>query len=354
MIRKSIAVFLTFFGLLICACLTAGCGGGHSPAPSEGGSDTSVSADAGKDDTDKDDTNKDGANIDDADKDDAGKDGANINDADKDAPMEWTTSGDGSAPQTVSPKGDPSFTEVIADNSDLYFAVTDAYEDPVYGYVWSARIENRTDKNLMFTFEKTSVNGVMCDPFWADVISPGAQADRQITWMRETLDACGIDEVTEVDFTLNVYNDDDYTEGALMHDPFEVFPAGREKAAAAKRTPLDTDRVLIDNDRCRILLTGIEPEGTWGYTVYLWLENRSDEDLMFSAQNTTINGTSCDPYWADVVSAGKSARDTVIWDRGALEESGIKEVSRIELPFLVYSEKDIAHPYVNETAFITP
>ena len=252
-------------------------------------------------------------------------------------------------------------SRIIVDRDDLLFAVKEVKADAALGYTWKVYNENRTDKNLMFSFEKVSVNGVMCDPFWAEVVTAGKKGNCEIIWMRDALEERQIEEVTQVDFTLNVYNDDDYAEAPLMHDPFTVYPLGEDVAegtdkqsAPPARKPAETDIVLIDNDDCAIIVTGFDPENSWGYAVRLYLRNKTEEDLIFSTENTSVNGIMCEPFWAEIVTAGHSAFSTILWDNAALQENEIAEVNEISLPMRVYSDKDIANPYVEETFELNP
>ena len=258
--------------------------------------------------------------------------------------------------------GTPDYSEVLVDRDDLFFAIKEVRSDTTLGYTWKVYIENRTDKNLMFSFEKVSVNGIMCDPFWAEVITGGRKGNCDITWMRDAFDSRSIGDVYEVNFTLNVYNDDDYTEAPLMRDPFTVFPMGEEKAVEAAKADAEArtgaivglNKVLIDNDTCSVIVTGYEPDNVWGYAMHVYLQNKSGDDLVFSAENTSINGIMCEPYWAEVVASGKSAISTILWDKSSLDENAITQVREISLPLKVYSDKNIAEPYVDETIELEP
>lgn len=201
----------------------------------------------------------------------------------------WGTAGSGSGSNGGSKAGTSSFSQVIVDSEDLYFAITDATDDSVMGYIWNVSLENRTDQNLMYSMENVSVDGVMCDPYWAEVVSAGKSGNGQISWMRGSLAENGTEEVTEVEFTLSVYNDDDYTQSPLLHETYTVYPLGKEKASVVKRADKNSDEILIDNETCRILLTSCDPKNSWGYTVHLYLQNKTDEDLIFSAENVSLN-----------------------------------------------------------------
>ena len=214
--RRSAVIFVLIF-TLVAANIFMGCGSsasgpdnGSAKTESGGSSDAAgktdvsgKSGDAGKSDA-------------------AGKTGgaSSIPDTNESAVSDWGTADAGTKNSSGESGPAPAFSQVLIDNDDLYFAIKDVRSDAAYGYEWKVYVENRTDKNLMFSFEKVSVNDVMCDPFWAEVINAGKKGNCEITWMRDSLQEKQIGDVTRVDFTLNVYNNDDYTEAALMHDPF--------------------------------------------------------------------------------------------------------------------------------------
>ena len=354
--RRSAVIFVLIFTLII-ANICTGCG---SSAPNQDNSSAKTESGGISDAAGKTDASgkSGGAGKSDA----AGKtgDASSIPDTNESAVSDWGTTDAGANADagTKNSSGEsgpaPAFSQVLIDNDDLYFAIKDVRSDAAYGYEWKVYVENRTDKNLMFSFEKVSVNDVMCDPFWAEVINAGKKGNCEITWMRDSLQEKQIADVTRVDFTLNVYNNDDYTEAALMHDPFTVFPLGEDKASSAVREPAATDHVLVDDDNCSVIITGYEPDNSWGYAMKLYLVNKTDRDMVFSVDDSSVNGIMCDPFWADIVCAGKTSYSTVLWDKNALAENDITEVEEISLPLKVYADEDIGNPYVDDTFELTP
>ena len=348
--RRSAVIFVLIF-TLVAANIFMGCGSsasgpdnGSAKTESGGSSDAAGKTDAsGK----SGDTGK-------SDAADKTGDASSIPDTNESAVSDWGTADAGTKNSSGEGGPAPAFSQVLIDNDDLYFAIKDVRSDAAYGYEWKVYVENRTDKNLMFSFEKVSVNDVMCDPFWAEVINAGKKGNCEITWMRDSLQEKQIGDVTRVDFTLNVYNNDDYTEAALMHDPFTVFPLGEDKASSAVREPAATDHVLVDDDNCSVIITGYEPDNSWGYAMKLYLVNKTDRDMVFSVDDSSVNGIMCDPFWADIVCAGKTSYSTVLWDKNALAENDITEVEEISLPLKVYADEDIGNPYVDDTFELTP
>ncbi len=114
--------------------------------------------------------------------------------------------------------------------------------------------------------------------------------------------------------------------------------------------------LVIDNEYCKIEITGIDPDNFWGYTVKAHLENKSSDKLyMFSVDNAWINGVECDPLFATEVAAGKKANDSIYFSTSALEENGITDFTDIEIRFRVYDSDDwSADDVVCETVHIYP
>ena len=382
MMRKTAVLFMVFFAFLV-TCVMAGC---SSNRPAASGSSDVSGAEATSAQTEPADEHS-------VPSDQTAVQDAKVPETDESAVSDWGTAeapaGSDQSKYSSSEDASDSFSQVIVDREDLYFAIKEVKTDEALGYSWKVYLENRTDKNLMFSFEKVSLNGVMCDPFWAEVVPAGQHGNAEILWLRDALEERQLAApITRADFTLNVYNDDDYTEAPLMHEPFTVYPlakassadtaagdgtsadraptgeasegastAGEVPADAATpfvREPAESDLILVDNADCQIVVTGFDPDNSWGYAVKLYLRNKTDQDLIFSADNTAVNGIQCEPYWAEIVTAGNSAFSAVLWDHASLEENKITEVKEISLPLRVYSDRDAANPYVNETFELKP
>ncbi len=370
MMKKSAVLFLLIFATLSSILFTS-CGPGQNTASGTQESQASPTAQPVPDSPKASDTQA-------ASKTPEGS--AAIPDTNESAVSNW---GVADAPKSGSGGNTEStntYSQILVDREDLFFAIGEVRADDTLGYGWKVYIENRTAKNLMFSFEKVAVNDVMCDPYWAEVVAAGKKGNCEITWMRDALKERRIDEVSKVDFTLNVYNDDDYMEAPLMHDPFTVYPtadspsatSGDAKTPPASASPqqpgpsqtaggsfparqsAETDQVLINNEDCLIVVTGFDPDNSWGYAVRLYLCNRTDRDLIFSVENSSVNEIMCEPYWAEIVTAGKSAISTILWDKAALNENKIEEVKEISLPMRVCSDNNVEDLYVDETFTLKP
>jgi len=114
-----------------------------------------------------------------------------------------------------------SFEEVVfVDDENCMFKITGIEEDDIFGYTLKADLENKSDKNMMFSIENASVNGYMCDPFWATSVQSGKKAKSDISFSNSSLEELGIEEVEEIEFTLRVYDEDDWMADSFVEDTF--------------------------------------------------------------------------------------------------------------------------------------
>ena len=340
------AVIFVLIWTLIAACLTTGCAGSSSQdsAPSSQGASTSNTSNDSNNSTES----GQGSSV---------PSSQDIPESNESAVSDWGTVATVDHTSAEGTDASPSgFQQVLVDREDLYFAIRNVKDDSALGYTWQVYVENRTDKNLMFSFERVAVNGVMCDPYWAEVIAAGKKGNCEIVWLRDSLDQRQITDVRNVEFTLNVYNDDVYTEAPLMHDTFTVYPLGQDAAAATKvvRKLTLADQILVDNKDCTVLVTGFEPDNSWGFVMNLYLVNKTDKDLIFSAEDSLINENPCYMYWTEIVTGGNAAYSSVLWEKGDLDESEIQVVRKISFPLYVFSDQDIAEPLIDSSFLIKP
>lgn len=325
--------------LLLAAALAAGFTGcaetSDDSSEKESKNDTSVSEKADDEEGDKKD------NVDSAPTEDDGNDGAEDegDDGDADGGDEPSAAADYS-----------SFEEyVIVDNESCLMKITGIEEDEIWGFTLKAYLENKTaDKELMFSMNETTVNGYMCDPFWAKSLTAGTKSNENISFSSSDFEMYGFTDITEISGSVRVYDDNDWLADDIAKEAFTFYPLGE---AANKEFIINTDgETLIDNGQCKMILTKTDPDGFWGYTLTVYLENNTDKDITYSIESASVNGFDCDPLWASTVSANKKALSDITWLDSTFEENGITSVDQIVLNIRVYDSNDfMSDDIANET-----
>ena len=85
-----------------------------------------------------------------------------------------------------------------------------------------------------------------------------------------------------------------------------------------------TELTLVDDENCTVIIKGYDGDALLGYGVNVYLENKTDKELVFSLGEVSVNGYMCDPFWAATVSAGKGITEHL------KEENQMEWVCRIQ------------------------
>lgn len=248
----------------------------------------------------------------------------------------------------------------VVDNEECSIVITGIDEDNIWGYALEVELENKSaDKTYMYAVQSAAINGVQTDPFYAEEVAAGKKSLDEIYFDADELAEYGVDTVTDIEISMHVYDSDDWTADDVAEVTVHVYPYGEENAVTFERESQETDNVLVDNDYVTVIVTGYEMDSIWGYTVNVYLVNKTDSEVMFSVDDASVNGYMADPIWAESVSAGKCAFDSIYWYDSTLEEIGItdpeNEIETIEFSLRAYNNEDwSADDYVEQTVTLNP
>lgn len=264
------------------------------------------------------------------------------------------------APETTTAESTapaPAFQPVTAvDNEFCTIRVTGLDPDNLWGYTLKVSLENKSeDTSYMFSVSSASLNGVEANPLFASEVAPGKKANKEISFGASDLQEKEIGDYTDIGLRFRVYDANDWSAEPVAEPSVHIYPYGEEKAEKFVRTPQSGDTVLEDNDQIRITVTGYRQEDAWGYSADLFLENKTEESLMVSIDEASINGFMADPFYAETVGGGNCAFSSITWSADDLEENGIAQVEELEFKLRVYPAEDwMAEDLVNKVITLTP
>ncbi|MBP3480719.1 MAG: hypothetical protein J6K66_03865 [Clostridia bacterium] len=268
-----------------------------------------------------------------------------------------TSSKDESTTGEKNGKNEISFTEMVAvDNDECSIKITGIEADNMWGYTIKALLENKSaEKTYMFSVETAAINGVQCDPFFATEVAAGKKSNEEISFSGDELEENGITEYTDIELTFRVYDSNDWTADEVARETIHIYPYGEDKAVKFVREAQATDNVIIDNNYITVIVTGYEKDDIFGYTVNLFLLNKTDKNVMFSVDEASVNGFMADPFYATSVSAGKCTFSSMAWSDTTFEENSITEVETIEFKLRAYDEDNwLGDDFANETITLNP
>lgn len=230
------------------------------------------------------------------------------------------------------------FTEelVVVDDERCCFKLTGVKETE-YELSLNAYIENRSDKNLSFTWDDAVVNGYALDLFWSQDVRAGKKANVSIPFNKAELDALGLEWLDEIRFTLRADDYDDFWADSFLLQPCAVYPTGLDPQSVVypERLHFPGEKTLLDSEDAGFTVLLADPEGDFGYTLLVCVENRSDSELYFSWDEVSVNDYMLDPYWGCTVPAHAAAYEQIVFYPEDLADNGIETVDRLEFKLSV-------------------
>lgn len=250
-----------------------------------------------------------------------------------------------------------TFTEVVAvDNDECSIKITGVNADKLKGVTLKAQLENKsTEKTYMFSVETAAINGIKCDPFFAAEVAAGKKSNNEIRFTGDDLKENGVGDYTDIELTFRVYDTNDWMADPVAKETVHIYPYGEDKAVKFVRESQPDDNIIVDNEFVTIIVTGYENDKIWGYTVNMFLLNKTDKDVMFSVDDASINGFMADPFYATTVPADKCAFSSMSWSNSTLENNDISTVEEIEFKMRAYDSNDwFGGDFANEIVILNP
>lgn len=262
------------------------------------------------------------------------------------------------AAPTEPPATQPALTDLtLVDNEALEVTITGIENSEHAGMQLYIRCVNKTDRALLFSWDMVSVCGFMYDPFWATEVAAGKTANSTVYLDTFELEKMGVLSVDEITFTLRVVDAESWMDDILLREEFTIYPTGRnaETLQLPRREETPGQQVIAEDENLRFVIEWADEENPSAYKLHVYLENKTDRNLMYSWDKVSVNGYMIDPFWATSVTAGKKACSEITFYRSDLESNGIENVSDIEFTLLVSDYDNWDVPYLlEETYTYTP
>ena len=229
----------------------------------------------------------------------------------------------------------------LVDNEAVTFSVGAASSNDLAGMEMEVTCVNKTQEDLVFSWNNVSVCGYMYDPNWAVTVHPGETVESKVeidTYVLETMDIHSVDEIT---FQLNVVSKEIWMDEPYVAEYFTIYPTGlsAETVVYPIREAVTSEQVLVDDETMTFIIEYVEAD-EFTYAVRCYIANKTAGTIMTNWENVTVNGEPVDPFWTALVAPGKSAYSQVLFNMSDLESVGVAEVEQIDFDLLAYDDAD--------------
>ncbi len=234
--------------------------------------------------------------------------------------------------------------QVIYDANDVKVTVKDINYDGYFGPELNVLIENNTEGDITVCTSESTVNGLVVDCSLYCDVPAGKKANDTILLDSTGLERSGIEIIKDIEFVL--YATDTEYEDVFESDYIKVTTNAPENYVQEID---DSGYVAVDDENVKVVIKHIEEEKSiWGTEVLVYLENNTDKLLCIQAEDVSVNGFAIDPYFSTEVPAGKKAFDTITFSDTDLEDSGIDEITEMELKFELIDWDDWDYNYESD------
>ena len=223
----------------------------------------------------------------------------------------------------------------ICAGKDVALTLYDVNLDGEYGYELHLGAENLTaDRTIEITLLGAALNDNSYIPLWAVELEPGkSTVDTAIFGIgedfTEEIEKVGL-WVMAVDLETEEFVD------AGEETP-EVFIVGDETTYVKKDRAPKEGVTLIDNSEIVAISTGLETDEFGWFTVLnTYMENRTDEPLMYLCDSAKINGKEVSALWIGMMLPHTSMENGLILDADEITEAGIAEIETVEFTIDAY------------------
>lgn len=245
---------------------------------------------------------------------------------------------------------------VLAENADCMVRVVGMEHQEVWGLVVRLSCENKTETDLLFSLQECTVNGYFVEPGWITQVDPGQTKESEFNIFENEMERCGFTEADALSFRLLARDPDHYSAVPKLDEKVTLYPTGKtaEEIHFVPREPGENDHPVVEEERFRVVITETDPAGFWGYTLYLYVENNTDQTLVFNWKDVRINGEDFEPYWIYELPARMRGYAVLAVSREDLTAKGVDAPTDFDFLLNVYNSENFEDLYAEHCTLVLP
>lgn len=223
--------------------------------------------------------------------------------------------------------------QVLYENNGLKITAKSLEQGGWLGPELKVLVENDGAQDVTVQVRRASVNGYMTDPSFSCDVTAGKKVNDTISLMDSTLEECGIDTITDIEFSFHVFDAKSWD----TVDDSEIIHLQTSAAGSYQQVYDDAGTVLVDQAGVKIVYRALETDGLMGPRIMLYLENNTEQAITVQQRDMSINGFMIDGIFSCELEPGKKAVSDISMFDSDLEENGITALETVDLSFHVFT-----------------
>ena len=251
---------------------------------------------------------------------------------------------------TPEPTPEPGgITEQVLYQSGNVTITAKSLGDSILGPELAVLVENTSDKDLTVQITDCSVNDFMMAPLFSCNVAAGKESHDTVDFSSTDINQANIQKIKDIQFVF-IIMDSSYS----VIENSDLITLNTYEGDTFQQTYDDSGQTLLDNGDYKIVMQKInDKDSFWGADIYLYIENNSDKNITFQANDFSVNGLMISPMFSCDVDAHKKAIDSVTILQSELDDNGITEITDFELSFEVIDFSTSEAVYTSDTIKVT-
>ena len=218
-----------------------------------------------------------------------------------------------------------------------------------------AQCTNKSKDMYIFYMESSFIDGVEAPTLWMYESEAGTDEETPIGFFMDEFEKLGVKEITDFEMTISVY-EESLDNPPLDQQTIHIFPNGAENAKVYEHETAEGEQVICDTPEAKATVIECGMDELGEYSVWLWLENKTDSEIMFTSSDEYLNGRkAADPSFSWAVGAHRSAYTRITWYADELSSMNITDVDEVSLELHVFDSTDLEKPdYFKQEVTILP
>lgn len=172
--------------------------------------------------------------------------------------------------------------ETIYNANDLVIT-TDSIESDSGDTYLILNFSNNSNQDISISCESASVNQFIMDTNFTIDLAAGNSLLAGIPFSNNLLNACGITEIAEIEFTLGVYSSEDFT--SLFETPSLCVTTNFYNTS--EQTVNTDGTVIYDKKDIQLISKGFAVDNEWGDVIVLLISNQSAHNIYVSLKDNS-------------------------------------------------------------------
>lgn len=196
---------------------------------------------------------------------------------------------------------------------------------------------NNSKRGYEVSVARGSVNGIEIYPTYSEDVDADDECSEPIEFdLSNIIENTDINDISDIELAIVIADDD---MEVVYQDVVHIYPYGADKAERYTRQPADTDIMIVDNEKFTVNVTEFEYVEGWGYSVHMFIQNKTDETVYLEGEDFSINDVDAATWYDEYVGAKGVSFSRLEWSQSDLDDAGVEEVTSIGFTLNIYDKE---------------